>query len=60
LSDADELDDWASEEFEAAQVADARMAQRLIAPARRLPRLPNVRSRNRLEAPNSKQLSLFR
>jgi hypothetical protein len=31
LSDADDLDDWASEEFGAAELGDARLTLRLVA-----------------------------
>lgn len=40
LSDADDIDDWASEEFGAAQLGDARLTQRLVALARRLAQAP--------------------
>jgi len=40
LSDANDIDDWASDEFGAAQLGDARLTQRLIALARRLSQSP--------------------
>jgi hypothetical protein len=36
VPDTDELDDWANEEFGAAELGDARLTQRLVALARRL------------------------
>jgi hypothetical protein len=40
LSDTGDLDDWASDEFGAAQLGDARLTQRLIALARQLSQAP--------------------
>jgi hypothetical protein len=40
LSDTGDLDDWATDEFGAAQLGDARLTQRLIALARRLSQAP--------------------
>lgn len=41
MSDASDDDDWASDEFGAAQLGDARLTQRLIALARRLSQAPH-------------------
>lgn len=54
LSDRGDLDDWATREFGAAQLCDARLTQRLIAFARRLSQAPQCSFRQSLDGADLK------
>jgi hypothetical protein len=59
LSDADDLDDWASEEFGAAELGDARLTLRLVALARRLSHSPQCSFPQLLNGPELKAAYRF-
>ncbi|MDR5777188.1 MULTISPECIES: transposase DNA-binding-containing protein [unclassified Caballeronia] len=59
MPDTDELDDWANEEFGAAELGDARLTQRLLALARRLSLSPQCSFPQSLDGPQLKAAYRF-
>jgi hypothetical protein len=59
LSSTDDLDDWASNEFSAADLGDARLTQRLVALARRLAQSPQCSFPQSLNGPELKAAYRF-
>jgi hypothetical protein len=59
LSDTDDLDDWTSEEFGAAELCDACLTQRLVALARRLSLSPQCSFPQSLNGPELKAAYRF-
>lgn len=59
MPDTDDLDDWASEEFGAAKLGDARLTQRLVTLARRLSLSPQCSFPQSLDGPQLKAAYRF-
>ena len=59
MSGIDDLDDWASDEFGAADLGDARLTQRLVALARRLAQSPQCSFPQSLNGPELKAAYRF-